>query len=297
MTSTQGAEPSFLSHMKAAFSQAKGKRRWFWRLETCAAVVSVVAAFLPNPVCSLCLSMVAIAVKGAAKAVAATARAVFGQAERARRYDFERRTLGWSVPAHAHGELLFAFSEEVEDRAREYPVMDSDYYATQGPPSTGRLLGNLAESIFWTEKLMEIMAGRRSRQLGLAVGATVLALVGLALVQRPEILPHESLGRIVPDGLRILSASVAALIAVDVYGDLCGYRRGASECAKLFLAIEAAMHAPQPDRDEGVRLFVEYNCILVDLPMVPDEIHEKHRVRLTHLWEQVAARLTSIAAV
>ncbi len=293
-TAAQGPEPSLLSHMKAAFSEAKERRSWFWRLEVTAAVLAVVGAFVPIPIIAAIISVAAVSAKAAAKLAASAARSIFRQAERARRYDFEARTLGWLVPAHEHGELMFSFSREVESRAKREPVADADYYATQGPPGTIRLFANLAESMLWTENLAETMSRRRASQLALAIMMTVLALVGLVLVQPAGVLSTAGVGAILLGGLRIVGAGIAALIAIDVYGELGAYGRSASECRKLFLALEAALRAPEPARDEGLRLLVEYNCVLVELPMVPDEVHQKERDRLNKLWEQVSARLPRI---
>ena len=51
------------------------------------------------------------------------------------------------------------------------------------------------------------------------------------------------------------------------------------------------VHDLPPDREEALRILIEYNCLLADLPMVPDEVHERHRARLNKLWAEVSARM------
>jgi hypothetical protein len=44
-----------------------------------------------------------------------------------------------------------------------------------------------------------------------------------------------------------------------------------------------------PNRDEGLRILIEYNCLLADVPMVPDEMHQKLHRRLNKLWADASA--------
>jgi hypothetical protein len=170
-------------------------------------------------------------------------------------------------------------------------VKDEDYYFTQGTPSMTRLFGNLAESIFWTEKLMSVMAGRRTKQFGVAAAAVLAVLVGLVLVQPSGMLSADLATKSILAVLRVLTAGVAALVAVDIYGERGDFLRGAGECSKLFAAIDAALRSAVPSRDEGIRLFVEYSCLVADLPMIPDKTHAREKDRLDRLWKEVAEKL------
>lgn len=284
-------EPCLLSHVRASFFVAKNRRVWSWRIEAFSAAFSVAAAYVQNLTCAAGLAVLAIGAKFVARLVASSSRRIFRQAERARRYDFESRALGWPVPAHAHGEVLFSFSKAVETRANQSPVSDEDYYDVKGPPGTARLFGNLAESVFWTEKLMAVMTERRAKQLAAAIVTAIAVLVGLVLVPPSGLFKPESATKSVLIVLRVLSIGVATLIAVDLHGDRGDFRRGAGDCAKIFSALEAALRAAEPSRDEGLRLLVEYNCLVVDLPMIPEAIYARESPRLKRLWKEVAERL------
>ena len=65
--------------------------------------------------------------------------------------------------------------------------------------------------------------------------------------------------------------------------------RTSREFRDLLNALERSLEPP--DREEGIRILIEYNCMLADLPMVPDEVHAKHRLRLDRLWAEASARV------
>jgi hypothetical protein len=190
-----------------------------------------------------------------------------------------------------HADALLAFPPEVEELARELAKNDDDYFAEKGGPSPSRFVWNLAESIFWHEKLTEAMAGRRARQFSYAVIAIIATLCGLVLVQPSGLLAQAQAQATVPAivGLKVLGALVSFLVALDLYGELSAFRRGSRESRDLLAAMERALEPP--NREEGLRILIEYNCLLADLPMVPDEVHGKLHARLNKLWAEAAARM------
>jgi hypothetical protein len=186
--------------------------------------------------------------------------------------------------------VLLAFPPEVEELARELAKKDDDYFAEKGGPSPSRFVWNLAESIFWHEKLTEAMATRRARQFSLAVVAIAVTLCGLVLVQPSGLLEQAQAKVTALIGLKVLGAFVSFLVAFDVYGELSAFRRGSRESRDLLAALERWVDPP--DREEGLRILIEYNCLLADLPLVPDEMHRKLHARLNKLWAETSARMT-----
>ncbi len=283
------ADPSLLAHSRAAFSEAKARRRWHWRLEVIASALALLAAFIPSGTVAAVTALASLGAKLIARHKGTQARALFRRAERARRYDFEERTLGWPVPGRVHADLLLAFPAEVEELARELAKKDDDYFAEKGDPSPSRFVWNLAESIFCQEKLTEAMATRRARQFALAAAAVLVTLCGLVLVQPSGLLEQAQAKVTALIGLKVLGAFVSFLVALDVYGELSAFRRGSRESRDLLAALERSL-AP-PDREEGLRILIEHNCLLADLPMVPDEMHKKLGARLDKLWAEASARM------
>ncbi len=282
-------DPSLLAHSRAAFSEAKARRKWHWRLEVVASGLALLTAFIPSASAAAVTALLSLGAKLIAGQRASQARALFRQAERARRYDFEERTLGWPVPGRVHADLLLSFPLEVEELAREPAKRDDNYFAEKGAPSTTRFVWNLVESIFWSEKLTDAMAGRRARQLTVAVSAIAVTLCGLVLVQPSGLLQQAQVKVTAIVGLKVLVAFVLFLVALDVYGEPSAFRRGSRECRDLGAALERSLNPP--DRDEGLRILIEYNCVLADLPMVPDEVHRKQHARLNKLWAEASARM------
>jgi hypothetical protein len=284
-------DPSFLAHSRAAFTVAKTTRKWHWRLEVVASGLALLSAFIPAATVAAVVALLSVGAKVLARVKAMQARVLFRQAERARRYDFEQRTLGWLVPGRVHADALLAFPPEVEELAREVAKKDDDYFAEKGGPSPSRFVWNLAESIFWQEKLTDAMASRRTRQFSLAVAAIAATLCGLVLVQPSGVLEQAQAKVTAIVGLKVLGALVSFLVALDVYGELSAFRRGSRESRDLLAALERALEPP--DREEGLRILIEYNCLLADLPMVPDEVYKKHGARLEKLWADASARMRS----
>ena len=282
-------DPSLLAHSRAAFTVAKARRKWHWRLEVSASGLALASAFIPSGTVAAIVALLSVGAKVLARVKATHVRALFRQAERARRYDFEQRTLGWPVPGRVHADALLAFPPDVEELARDLAKKDDDYFAEKGGPTPSRFVWNLAESIFWHEKLTEAMASRRARQFSYAVVAIIATLCGLVLVQPSGLLEQAQAKVTAIVGLKVLGALVSFLVALDVYGELSAFRRGSRESRDLLAALERSLE--QPDREEGLRILIEYNCLLADLPMVPDEMHRKLHARLNKLWAEAAARM------
>jgi hypothetical protein len=280
-------DPSLLAHSRAAFTVAKTRRKWHWRLEVAASGLALASAFIPSGTVAAVIALLSVGAKVLARVKATQVRALFRQAERARRYDFEQRTLGWPVPGRVHADALLAFPPEVEELARERAKKDDDYFAEKGGPSPSRFVWNLAESIFWHEKLTEAMASRRARQFSFAVVAVAATLCGLVLVQPSGLMEQAQAKVTALVGLKALGAFVSFLVALDVYGELAAFRRGSRESRDLLAALERWLEPA--NREEGLRILIEYNCLLADLPMVPDEIHRKLHARLNRLWAEAAA--------
>jgi hypothetical protein len=249
---------------------------WSTWLESLASVLSVVGALLPVVEFSVLVGIGAVGSKLIAKLVLSSAKKYFRLGERMRRYDFYERSLGWVPPPADRADMALAQDSAALDAlASELAPREGDYYAHSGTPSTERLFSNLAESMFWTERLMATMSNRRWWQLSLAVGAIILTLIGIALA-------HSSTGG--PILVKGVGTVVALLVAVDVLGEASSFGRGERDARALLSALVAEMRSPAPKRDEGVRLLTEYNCLLADLPMIPDEVYSSQQSRLTKAW-------------
>jgi hypothetical protein len=289
LSAKTAAPPPLLSLAGAAFTYAKKLRKRHWYMEIAAASSGVIGAFVPSPVAAALLGIVAVVLKGTARVTASKSRGVFRQAERARRYQFARRTMGWKVPEHVYADLRLAFAGRIENEARDRERQDATYYSASGPPSTAQFFQNLGESIFWTERLMAAMEGHRTKHITYALLGVAASLVGLVLVQPSGAVTSSEAGAAVLAGLKVVGTIVSVLVALDLLGERSSFARGARECRDLFCEVKALMAAGS--RDEGVRIMVEYNCLLADLPMIPDDVYEKNKERLTRVWTEVAQSL------
>jgi hypothetical protein len=270
--------PSALSLSRALLSAAKDRKKTYWYVEILAAALSVAGSFLPWPVIAAVAGVLSVASKTVSKFVLSGSKKLFRLGERARRYDFYERTMGWPVPSADRADMVIAqSSDEIRDAANKLASAEADYYAHKGSPGPDRLLCNLCESMFWTERLMEYMSKVRRKHLALAMVAVLAALVGTILVQ-----PGPK-GFVV---LKILGSVVALLVAVDVLGEAWSFDRGERETRRLLDAVVAEMRRSALSRDEAIRLMVEYNCLLADLPLLPDSIYEKHKAVLSKAWAE-----------
>lgn len=272
--------PSLLSYLRATFSDAKKRKTQYWFLEILASLLSIATAVVPWILVASIAGVVSVACKVLSKIVFSQSKTVFRLAERLRRFDFLARTLDWPVPARDRVDLLLTISPSTERAARALAPREADYYANKGPPSTERLYSNMIESMFWTERLMSAMAKQRSKQLIAASSAVVLVLVGSLLLQ---------IGDTAHLILKVVSAIVALLVAVDVLGEARSFARGEREIARLLTGITAEWRKADLSRDEGLRFLIEYNCLLADLPLIPDAVYEQLHDRLSTAWTTFAA--------
>lgn len=264
--------------MRLLFSRSKVEKERYWLLEACASGLALTAAFVPWVWAASVMSLLALPAKAGAKIVGSRSRSKFRLAERLRRFDFESRALGWPIPPTDRADLLLALPSKIQTRAGERAEIDTEYYSHKGGPSDERFFANLTESLFFTHHLMAIMARRRWWQFAVAVMAFVGAIVGAAIAQP---------GQAIHVVLKVVGAVVAVLVAIDVFGEARSYERGDRECGKLLAAIRAEIQTGAPTIQEGLRLFIEYNCLLSDLPLVPDAIYDRNRARLNQAFAEL----------
>lgn len=275
-TSSGEVAPTILSYSRALLSVAKELKLKYWRIEIAAALISVSASILPWPRIAAVAGVCSVVAKVLSKLTVSASKRLFRAGERTRRYDFYARTLGWPVPSRERADMVVTkASARIEEIAREFAAAESDYYAHRGLPSTERLLCNLTEAMFWTERLMGTMAKVRWRHLVYAGCALGVVIIG-TLVLQPPLDPLLT--------LKYLGAAVALLVAVDILGEAQSFERGEREVGRLLGAVTAEMARVTPSRDEALRLLIEYNCLLADLPILPDSIYLKNRDLLNAAW-------------
>jgi hypothetical protein len=256
-------------------------------MEVGAAIIAVAAALSPYIQASAALAVVGVILKCFAKHFQARSRGLFRSGERARRYSFYSRSLGWPPPPSTRADIAGSYADArlIESVAR-LSVYEDDYYSRKGPPGDDRFFSNLCESAFWTNKLMKEMTAIRKRQFLLAGAAVLITLVALALIQPGD--PSFVV-------IKALSAMVVLVIAIDIYGDFSSFARGERETDKLVDAIASEMRCAPLRRDEGIRLMGEYNCLLAEMPLIPDDVYLKHQDRLNAAWSVYESALTGNA--
>lgn len=276
--------PSILSHSRALQTAAKKQKARYWNAEIAATVLAALGVFLPWPTVAAAAGLLSVVTKVLAKLIFTEAKKLFRLGERGRRYDFYSKTMGWPMPPSDRADMVIAqSSEEIRAAAEQFAAFDADYYAHKGAPSTERLLCNLCEVMFWTERLMGHIAKARYKQFATAAVVVVAILLGTILLQPTD-------GSIFPI-LKLVGSFVALLVALDVFGEARSFSRGEREIGRLLAAVIAEMQRTTLAHDEAVRLMVEYNCLLADLPPVPDGTYKKHKAVLNNAWKEFAVSL------
>lgn len=284
-----GAAPTILSFSRAHLSAAKKKKKTYWRVEVCATILSVAASLVPIATIAVVLAVLSVASKAIGKLKMSAAKKLFRIGERQRRYDFYKKTLGWDPPPRDRADTHIQNSgEKIRAEAAKLAPHDRDYYAHKGPPSTERLFCNLAESMFWSERLFGALASMWWQWFAAAV-----TLVGAVLVML--IIAHPNDHALL--ALKLLSSVVALLVAIDVFGEAKSSSRGEREVKDLLRVLEKEMATQTPSHDEALRLLIEYNCLLADLPMIPDAVHRAHEKKLNAAWKEYEKGLPFRCAV
>jgi hypothetical protein len=269
--------PSILSYSRALFSVAKRKKKESWELEILAALLGAGALLIPVPWAVTLLALAAVCAKAASKLASSSSRKSFRLAERSRRYDFEQKTLAWPIPPQERADVVFSMKDrELRKAAELWAPADTEYYANKGAAGDERLFCNLIESAFYTQRQMGMMRSLRWRHFAGAVAGLVAVLIATIFVQ-----PAEGAFLV----LRMIALIVTALLALDLFGEARSFERGEIELHQIIDAIVAEMRRTPLAHDEGVRLMTEYNCVLADLPLIPDEVWNTNSPLLNAAWE------------
>lgn len=288
-TQSPRTAPTILSFYRAHLSLAKKRKSDYVRAEATATFLSVGASVVPWSAIAVALALLSTASKVTGKLRLSEAKKLFRIGERQRRYDFYKRTLGWAQPPRERVDMHIQNSgSEVQGLAAKLASREARYYAHEGPPSTQRLFCNLAESMFWSERLFSAMAKIWWRRFACAVALVVAILAILVLSDAHERALF---------AVKLVSSVVALLVAVDVFGEAKSSSRGKEEVGDLLRVLETEMARQHPAQDEALRLLVEYNCLLADLPMVPDAVYRSNVSILNAAWDEYETSLPFRCAV
>lgn len=265
----------FLAASRREFEIVKRWKTRQWRVDVGATVTALAAVVVPSTKMSLALVLIAAAAKVGAKYAHGRSRSCFRVAERARRYDFQRRALGWELPHDEYADLVLSLSRETRELPNEDVVrMQTGYFEHDGTPGAERLLANLRESVFWSKRLFADMAKRRGRHMFWAVAAVIAALlVGLFL-------PWTD-GRMVV--ARVVALTVTFLVSLDVFGEWTAFKRSVSELS-IMEKVLLEFRKRDATAPEALRFLIDYSCLLVEAPMVPDKVYEELQPQLQQLW-------------
>jgi hypothetical protein len=274
-------ELNLLGRSRSEFSKAKAEKAVQWRWEICASVLAIFSSFVPVAVAAAIGVALGCACKILAKWAQVSSRAAFRAAERARRLSFQERALGWRVRPEQYGDLLFSFTPSTRALEAEAAAkLEDGYFTNQGPPGAVRMLTNLRESIFWSERLSASMATRRGWQCVLALVTIVLALVVVALVGSAQV------GLI---AVRLVALFVLLNVSLDLLFEYRGFRRSEGELRQLGAAAGEQARKGPPSLEAALSIMVEYDCSMQERPLVPDAIHLRHEAELDAAWRRQCA--------
>jgi hypothetical protein len=163
--------------------------------------------------------------------------------------------------------------------------LEDGYFTDERPAGPVRMLGNLRESLFWSERLSATMATRRGWQCILALVTAVMALVVAALVGSAQV------GLI---AFRLVALFVVLNVSLDILSEYRGFRRSESELRLLGVAAGDLARRGPASLEAALSIMVEYDCSMQERPLVPDAIHRRHEAELGATWRcQCAAERAS----
>jgi hypothetical protein len=70
------------------------------------------------------------------------------------------------------------------------------------------------------------------------------------------------------------------------------FARTEQEVRTLAGAVLAQLRLGHMDRTEGLRLMVDYNCCLMEMPLIPDEIRDQKQSAINDAWNDLARTLS-----
>jgi hypothetical protein len=145
------------AHLLAAarreFTVAKRWKRRQWTADAAASVAAFAVVAVPFPRLALVFVVAAAGLKLLARHAQSRSRSCARIAERARRYDFQRRALGWEIPHDEYADTILSLSGETKSLSpEERESLAAGYYEHEGPSGHKRMVANLHESVFWSKR-------------------------------------------------------------------------------------------------------------------------------------------------
>jgi hypothetical protein len=169
------------------------------------------------------------------------------------------------------------------DFLRDRPTQAEGYFASNAPPSPGRVIQNTYESAWWTQRLSHSLAVIELIRLG------VFLVVGL-LVLRIAITPDISTS-LKPD---IALLAVSLIMFLLTQGPLRrtteSYQLSAG-CRTVVSACEAALQRQTPMDVDAFKVLFAYQLARKGSPPIPRWLWKAKRKNLNRLWAPVAASL------
>jgi hypothetical protein len=286
---TPALPATILSYSRAYVTAAKNMKREYWGAELIATLLSLSASLVPWAAAAAALGVMSVAAKATGKLLLSKAKKQFRVGERQRRYDFYMKALGWPPPASDRADTYIAnSSSKIREAAQRLAPREANYYAHQGTPGKERLFCNLAESMFWSERLFGTMATvwwKRFAGAAITLGLVLIATIILNLGNNAFLV------------LKCLGSVVALLVTLDVFAEARSSDRGEKEIGKLLRVLETEMARHEPSEKEALRILVEYNCVLADLPMIQDAVYHGNEDTLNAAWKEYETSLPFRCAV
>jgi hypothetical protein len=267
-----------LGMIRAEYSRAKTFVYWGYGFELVAAVAGVlVIRFVPDQYGALAALLVA-AVATVGYFFKRRYDAIRSYAEEARRVVVLMKGLDYRISEKKRAELEKPFSASARQVAKQKLEENRSYFSTTATYGPLKIFDMLQESAFWTHSLMEKAAKYAG---GLSLG--FVALVGLALYFMA----------FVTTGLKQNWASdlfVATVLIFLTSGILLlrnAYVQIGAKITRIddeLEAIREAKHAPTVN--EVLARLNEYDCRLMEAPVLPDFIYEWNKSELNAAWDK-----------
>lgn len=267
-----------LGMMRAEYSRAKRFAYWGYCFEFIAAVAAVlVIRFAPVKYSSIApLFVAALATLGFW--LKRKYENIRSYAEEVRRATFLMVGTDYHLSEKKRIELENPFSKQAKQIAKQRIEENSSYFAASTQNGTIKLFDMLQESVFWQYSLME----KAAKYTGW-ISYGFIFLVALALYFMAFIItgPKQDWA----------SELFVTIILVFLTTGMLHLRKTYSEIGSRIEAIDDEMESirdseQQPTLTNVLALVDQYNCLIMEAPILPDFIYNWNKDALNETWDK-----------
>lgn len=278
MSERDDRDIELLGMMRAEYSRAKRFAYWGYCFEFIAAVAAVLVIRFAPAKYSAIAPLVVAALAALGFWLKRKYENIRSYAEEVRRATFLMVGIDYHLSEKRRTELEKPFSRQAKEIAKQKIEDNKSYFATAAQHGPLKLFDMLQESAFWQYSLME----KAAKYTGwISYGFIFLVALALYFMAFITTGPKQDWA----------SELFVTIILVFLTTGMLHLRKTYSEIGDRIKMIDNEMESirnskQEPSLTNVLALIDEYNCLLMEAPVIPDFIYNWNKDELNAIWDK-----------